>query len=204
MHVLVDLYLRLILCLLHVHCLLHRVVLAHSHRVGGNSNSVVVQPSALVLRHDLRISVFSPIGTPHVLDDPVLLTLRVLLPSDNLHDVLSVEFEGILSSVVETLLVSQEVSEDHHLGHSGTVLDYFTLNAQLILGDAVVNDLVECIVLSALVHLQVVVSALSSLGLILIASLRNESLPLSPVECSVDIATSAAIAGLVTVNEFLS
>jgi len=73
----------------------------------------------------------------------------------------------------------------------------------LIRSDAVVNDFVEIIVLSAFIGIKMVFTALLNLCLVFIALFWDESLPLSPVQHSIDIASIAAVIGLIAINYLL-
>jgi hypothetical protein len=84
------------------------------------------------LSEDLGISIFTPVGSPNILNNPVLSSVDVLFPSDDFDNVLSIELESIFSSVVESFLVSEEVSEDGHLCNDWTVLEDFLLNVLLV------------------------------------------------------------------------
>lgn len=74
---------------------------------------------------------------------------------------LTVEFEGIFSPVIESVLVSEEVGEDCHLSDNWTVLKDFLLKPNIILSQAIVNDSVEFIVDSAFVAFKMIVIALA-------------------------------------------
>ena len=133
----------------------------------------------------------------------MLIPISVLLPSNDLDDMLTIELKGVFSPVVDALLVGQEVGEDHHLGNDRPVLQDLLLNANLILSNAVVHQLVESIVEAALIGIQVLFGTLLNVALVRIALLGDKSSSLSPIESSVDVASFAAVASLIAVQQFL-
>lgn len=94
---------------------------------------------------------------------------------------LSIELESILGAVVHAFLVGEEVGVNSHLCDDWAVLEELLLDAQVILSEAVVNDLVDHVVSAALVHLEMLVQvALGLVGLVGVAGLGNEALALAP------------------------
>ena len=132
---------------------MHGVVFGHRVWICGGADAEEVELRALVRCEDACVSVLAPVFAPRVLNDPELLPVALLVPADDLHDVLTVEAEGVLCAVVDALLVSQEVGVHDHLSDHGAILQELFLNAGVILGEAVVNNLVENTVLSALIGL---------------------------------------------------
>jgi hypothetical protein len=106
---------------------------------------------------------------------------------------LSIKFEGILCSVVKSILVGKEIGKDCHLGHNWSILQDFLLKSNVILSQAKINNSVELIVCSALVCLQMIIFAFTSCSSVRVASLWNEALSLSPVVNSGNISAVTVI-----------
>ena len=82
----------------------------------------------------------SPIGTPGILNNPVV-TVHVSSPPNDLHNVLSLEFEASLVGEVESVFVSKEVSVSAHRSDNGSALDDLLLDLLNSLDSAVSEDL---------------------------------------------------------------
>lgn len=149
--------LRTLLSLL-IHLLLHGVVLSHSVWVGSNTNGKEVELGALVGSENADIAILTPVTTPRVLNEPELPAVGLALPTEDFDDMLAVEFEGIVSTVVNTILVGEEVSKDDHLCDDRTILHDLLLDAYVVLGETVVDNFVELRISSALICLEVLIN----------------------------------------------
>lgn len=117
---------------------------------------------------------------------------------------LSIEAESIFGAVIDSLLVGQIVSVDDHLSDNGTIFQEFLLDSSVILREAVVDNLVENTVLSALVRFEVIVNVASAFSTIEgIASLRNKALALAPTESTSDISTLTSVVALIAADDLL-
>jgi len=116
----------------------HLVILGHSVGVGSNTESIEIELCALVGGENSNHSILSPIFTPGILDEPKLLPIVLLVPSNNLYYMLSIELEGVLGAMVDTVLVCQEVSENSHLCNDWAVLQNLLFNTNIFLGKTVV------------------------------------------------------------------
>jgi hypothetical protein len=106
--------------------------------------------------------------------------------------------------MVHTRVVCQEVSVHNHLGDNWPVLDNFTLNANIVGSEAVVDNFVELIVQAAFICVEMFLrNALSLLPSVWIASLRDEALAFTPAESACDVATLAPVVTLITANNLL-
>lgn len=111
-------------CCLSLHLLLFlsSIVLSHSVWIDGDTKTVEIKSSALIGCQNLNIPIFTPVRSPWVLHNPEIVTISLSVPTNNLDYVLSVKFESILSSVVNTILISQEICVNNHLCYNWTIL----------------------------------------------------------------------------------
>ena len=116
---------------------------------------------------------------------------------------LPVELERVLSSVVDTILVGEEVGEHSHLGDDRPVLKDFLFDAYIFLRQAIVNDFVHDVVGSALIGLQVFLFAFAFRAVVSQTLLQNEALPLAPVQHSVHVPTVAVVVRVVARDKLL-
>jgi hypothetical protein len=167
-----------------LHLLLHSIVLCHSVRINSDAYSIEVEICALVRLKNLGVTIFTPIRSPGVLNDPKIVTISLFIPTNNLDNMLTIEFERVICSMVDAFFVGQEISEDSHLSDYWSILEDFFLDSNLICGQAIINDSVESIVDSAFISLQMILFTLSFNTSVGVARLRDESLSLSPIEDS--------------------
>lgn len=187
-----------------LHLLLHGVILGHCVRISSCANTEEIKLSALIRGQDASITILSPVFSPRIFNDPEFLTISLLVPANNLDDMLSIKAESIFGAVIDSLLVGQEVSVDDHLSDNGTIFQEFLLDSSVVLRKAVVNNLVENTVLSALVRFEVIVNVASSFSTSEgIASLRNKALALAPIESTSDISTLTSVVALITADDLL-
>lgn len=184
---------------------MHSVVLSHCVWVGGDTEGIEIELSALVRSENAHIALLTPVFPPRIFDEPKLLAVSLLIPTDDLNNLLAIEAESILSSMIDTLLVSQEISVHDHLSDYWSILQNLLLNANVILGEAVINDFVEDAITSALIRFKVILDiALALSGSVRVASLRDKTLALAPVESASGIASLTSVVTLVTADDFLS
>jgi hypothetical protein len=106
--------------------------------------------------------------------------------------------------VIDALLVSKEVGVNNHLSYDRAILEKLLLDSLIVLSEAVIDDLIENTVLSALVGFKVIFHFASSLGASKgKALLRDETLALAPAESASDITTLASVVTLVTTDDLL-
>jgi hypothetical protein len=116
----------------------HLVILGHSVGVGSNTESIEIELCAFVGGENFNHSVLSPILTPGILDEPKLLTIVLLVPSNNFYYMLSIVLFGVIGAMVDTVLVCQEVCENSHLCNNRAVFENLLFNTNIFLGKTVV------------------------------------------------------------------
>jgi|LauGreDrversion4_2_1035121.scaffolds.fasta_scaffold337835_3 hypothetical protein len=117
---------------------------------------------------------------------------------------LTIKLEGIISSVIYSVLVCQEICEYHHLSNDGAVFHDLLLDPNIILCEAVVDNFVELLILSAFIVLEVIIDIACALcGIVRKALIEDVALALAPVEGACDVAAIAVIVGTVACDNFL-
>lgn len=115
-----------------------------------------------------------------------------------------VELECVFCAVVDALLVGEEVCEYGHLGDDWAVLEDLLLQAEvLVLGETVVNHLVDHIVQTTLIRLQVLFRHTLLLSAVerQVTLCWDETFAFAPVQCAGDITTLASVVALVAVDD---
>ena len=79
-----------------MHLFVHCVVLSHGVRIYSDTKSEEVQLRALITGEYSYESVLTPVLAPGVLDEPELVTIGLLVPPNDLNDVVAIESEGVL------------------------------------------------------------------------------------------------------------
>lgn len=189
--------------LLLAHLFLHSVVLGHSVWIYSNTNSIEVHLCALVRSENFKVSIFTPITTPWVLNNPEIgFTLSV--PTNNLNYMLTIEFEWVISSVVKTVSVSQEISVDCHLSNNWSILKDFLFDSLIVSSKAIINNSVELIVNSAFISFEMFFITFSLRCIVWIALFWNETLSFTEIQYSVYISSFTVVVALIAANNFLS
>lgn len=196
-HVLELIEIELLLLLCH---LLHLVV-GHRLREHNEAKSVEVK-RGFTVGGNACVTIGAPVLTPGVLNNPGRAAIESRLPPNNLEDVVSLEAEGFAGARVNALAICENVGEGIHLSKHGTVRHDLFLNSIDLLSDAVVDDLVDVLGLSALVLLKVFVRALTLLALVGVAHFGKEASALAPREHLVDSAAEA-LSVVIAVDQFL-
>lgn len=95
----------------------------------------------------------------------------------------ALEFEGFLSTVVDTFLVREEVSCDLHLSDDWSILQNFTLYSIDFLSETKVDHFVDGVLLTAFIFKNVILGTSLILRIFFsIAVLSNKALTLAPRE----------------------
>lgn len=186
------------------HLFLHGVVFSHSVWINCHSYSVEIKHSALIRSQYSEVSVLTPIWSPWVFNNPIFVTISLSVPTNNLHYVLSVELEWVISSMIKTFLVSKEISENSHLSDNWSILENFLLDAFIFSSKAVVNYSEYLVVSSAIVGLEMIIITFTFCWGIWIALFWDETLSLSKIHCSIHITSITLVVWFITANDFLN